>query len=105
MDNKVKNPKQDALPNVNSFNDEDILNDVLISLKHLSTMYGTLGHEASNATLSNQVDTLNKGVSKLGRDAFNLMFEKGWYCLERETPQKLNEEYNKFTQKQTEISG
>lgn len=102
--NKVKNPKQEALPSVNEFNDEDILNDVLISLKHLSTMYGTLKQEASNKTLVSEVEKLSKETGKLARDAFNLMFEKGWYSLELETSSKLSEEYNKFTTKKEEIS-
>ena len=104
MDNKVKNPKQDPMPDAKSFNDEDILNDVLISLKHLSTMYGTLCQEASNATLTTEIETLSKEVGKLAKSSFNLMFEKGWYCLEKELPEKLDEEYNKFSTKQTEIS-
>jgi len=104
MDNKVKNPMKDPLPDTNSFNDEDILNDVLISLKHLSTMYGTLNQEASNKELVSKIEMLNKEVSTLARDSFNLMFENGWYCLERETPEKLNEEYNKFSNKEIEIS-
>ncbi len=101
--NKVENPKQVVLPNEQNFNDENILNDVLISLKHLSTMYGTLKQEASNKKLVNEVDSISKDVGNMARDSFNLMFEKGWYSLERADDQKLSEEYNKFSLKKEEI--
>lgn len=99
MDNKVQNVKQPVLPDENSFNDEDILQDVLISLKHLSTEYGLLKEEASHKGLVSKIDPIAKEISQMARDSFNLMFEKGWYVLEKQTPQKLNEEYNKFNQK------
>ena len=104
MDNKVGNPKIDPMPSTNTFNDEDILNDLQTSLKHLSTMYGTLNQEASHKELVDKIETLSKEVSRLARDSFNLMFENGWYCLEKQEEQKLNEEYNKFSQKLGEIS-
>ncbi|MDD2391605.1 MAG: spore coat protein [Bacilli bacterium] len=101
--NKVENPKQAILPNEENFNDEDILNDVLTSLKHLSTMYGTLKQEASNKKLVNEVDSINKDVGDMARDSFNLMFKKGWYPLEQEDSQKITEEYQKFSSKKKQL--
>lgn len=99
MDNKVQNEQQPVLPDEASFNDCDILQDVSTSLKHLLTMYGLLCQEASNQTLADRVDQLSKETSTMARSSFNLMFEKGWYGLERQPQQKLTEEYNKFQQK------
>ncbi len=103
MNSKVQNTKQTVLPGENSFNDEDILQDVMTSLKHLSTQYGLLMQEASNEKLAQHVETLSKDVGKMARDSFNLMFEMGWYCLEKQELQKLNEEYNKFLEKEKQL--
>ena len=102
--NKVQNPKQPVLPDEKSFNDEDILQDVMTSLKHLSTQYGLLVQEASHQALSDQVGTIAKEVGTMARTSFNLMFEKGWYSLEKQQPQKLTEEYTKFSQKQQQFN-
>lgn len=101
--NKVQNPKQQVLPDENSFNDCDILQDVSTSLKHLSTLYGLLVQEASNENLSNRADGLAKEIGTMARNSFNLMFEKGWYCLEKVPAQKLSQEHNKFMQKGNQL--
>ena len=99
MKNKIMNEKEFPLPNEEEFNDEDILLDVMTSLKHLSTVYGTLIQEASNEDLSSRIEKNAKKISTLARDSFNLMFEKGWYGLEPQDCEKLCEEYNNFETK------
>jgi len=98
MDKKVAN-KKESIKSLTSFNEEDILQDVLASMKHLSTIYGTLSQEASNAHLLKKIEPLAKQVAKMARDSFNLMFKKGWYTLEAQVPKKIEEEYNKFKKK------
>ena len=98
MDNKVQNPKQDILPDETSFNDKDMLQDALSSVKGLVTEYGLLSSEASNQTLKTKIENLAKALDQNQRILFNLMFEKGWYVLEKADTQKINEELTKHKQ-------
>ena len=95
---KVENPKQDILPDETSFNDKDMLEDALVSIKGLITSYGLLSGEASNQTLKTEIETLTKTLGEHQRTLFNLMFEKGWYILEHADSTKINEELTKFKQ-------
>ena len=95
---KVENPKQDILPDEISFNDKDMLEDALTSVKGLVTSYGILGTEASNQTLKTEIDSLSKALGEVQRNLFNLMFEKGWYILEKVDAAKINEELTKHQQ-------
>ena len=104
MNNKIENVKQPVLPNDNSFNDEDILQDVLASLKHLSLLYSNCKGEASNKQLESKIDSICKEVGQMARDSFNLLFEKGWYSLEKEAPQKISQEINKFSSKKAALN-
>ena len=95
---KVENPIQDILPDETSFNDKDMLEDALVSVKGLITSYGLLSGEASNQTLNSEIETLSKALGEQQRTLFNLMFEKGWYILEKADTTKINEELTKFQQ-------
>ena len=99
MANKVENTKAEVLPSEEVFNDEDIIVDVLNSLKHLGTSYGTLLQEASNKDLSTKLEVLSKEVGTMARDSFNYLFKKGWYALEEADRNKVTEEHQKFIQK------
>ena len=98
MENKIQNPKQDILPDETSFNDKDMLQDALTSIKGLVQEYGLLGSEASNQTLKTEIEKLSKALDQKQRDLFNLMFEKGWYVLEKVDTNKINEELTKYKQ-------
>ena len=87
----------------NSFNDEDIMQDVLGNIKYISTLYGTFCTEASNKELLSKLEPIAKKVSQLARDTFNLMFEKGWYNLEEVDNKKIKTEHAKFLTKEQEL--
>ena len=92
--------KQEVMPSESSFNDEDILLDTMTSLKHLSTLYGSLISEASNKHLLKDIEPLSKDTSKLARDCYNLMFEYGWYSPKEEDKVTISENYTKFKEKE-----
>ena len=98
----VNNAKEKVL-NKNSFNDEDIMQDVLGNIKYLSTLYGTFNQEASNKELLSKLEPISKKVSDLARDTFNLMFEKGWYSLEAIDKNKIKTEHTKFLAREPEL--
>lgn len=102
--NIVKNEMEDVQPEGVVFNDEQILQDVLSSLKHLLTEYGLLQTEASNQELASTVEQAAKQVGTMTRDSFNLMFKKGWYTLEKAETTKIKKEYDKLNKKLNECN-
>ena len=94
---KVENKKEQILPSEEVFNDKDILQDTLVSLKHLGTMYGTFISEASNKKLISSIEPHSKDITTRARECFNLMFEKGWYCLTEESSTTIDDAYNKYS--------
>lgn len=99
MANKIKNAEIDILPDEKEFNDYDMLQDTLASLKHINTEYGLLVTEASNKNLSDKIEKLAKEIGTLARDCFNLMFEYGWYELTEEDNSSIKEIYKDFSKK------
>lgn len=78
------------------FTDQDILNDVMQSAKHLQNIYNTYSIEASNEEICEVLEDLYLGMKDKARDMFNLMYGKGWYKLEKEDSTKINQTLAKF---------
>ena len=69
--------------NKRKFSDQDILNDLMQSAKHLQNICEVL-------------EDLYLGMKDKARDMFNLMYSKGWYKLEKEDSNKINQTLAKF---------
>lgn len=95
MNNKVQNPKQEVNKGL-ELNDENYLNDILVSLKYLVSNYACALNEASNSNYYNIVKQLFNEVSLLQRDFFDASFQRGWYCLERADSEKINSAIQKL---------
>lgn len=102
-ESKVSNTKAEILPSEDVFNDRDRINDLLISYKHLAYMYSLAAQEASNSELYKQFFQLFEETSQLQRDTYDLMFEKGWYALEKQTPEKIEKLYEMFHKQQKQL--
>jgi len=102
---KVQNPQSGQLSQVKGpqFNDRDIVNDALSSLKHITENYNTFATEASHRTLHNDVMSILVETHTQTRDMFNIMFRKGWYQLEPEQPQKLQQTHQQFVNNQIQF--
>lgn len=83
-------------PQNTNFTDQDILNDILQSAKHLQTIYNTYSIEASNEEIVEVMEDLYLGMKDQTRDMFNLLYGKGWYKLEKEDTNKINQAVTKF---------
>lgn len=103
MPKEIKNKKADLFPDEIAFNDRDILEDTLITLKQVSHTLDTAKSEASNKDLITSYDTLSKSMFNTIRDVFNLMFEKGWYTLEEVDTSKIKKAYDKFNSRKEEM--
>lgn len=102
MNNKISNPKVEV-SNTKEMNDLDYLNDVLESTKNLVCNYSTTLNEASNNAFYEKLKEIFNETSIIQRDLFNLMFQKGWYALEKADNEKITEAFNKYSQEIEQI--
>lgn len=102
---KIQNPQSGLMSQAKGpqFGDRDIVNDQLSSLKHLTENYNVFAREASHRTLHNDVLSILTETHTQTRDLFNIMFRKGWYQLEPEQPQKLQQTHQQFVNNQTQF--
>ena len=95
MANTLKNNKT-TVKKGKKMNDEDILNDILISMKHLVSSYAIALNEASNKSIYKLFSGLLNNSSKLQAELFDMSFKKGWYTIETADNKKIDNAYNKF---------
>ena len=94
--NKISNTKVEV-PKGTTMNDKDYINSVLSSLKEMSKNYVCAMTEASNEYLYEEYFQMFNNISKLQRDVYEVMFQKGWYSLEEAPEMKVNQKYNMLT--------
>jgi spore coat protein CotF len=100
--NMVQNPKTEV-PSIPDMNDKNILNDILINEKNMSSNYSTVLNELSNEFLYNELFKIYKETQDAQRNLFNLLFIKGWYALERADMNKINSKYQEYLNLQQEL--
>ena len=96
MGETIKNSKTPVKKSV-EMNDCDILNDILISYKHLVSSYAISLNEASNKEIYKLFFGLLTETSKMQAELFQLAFKKGWYILETAEETKITQAYDKFS--------
>jgi spore coat protein CotF len=94
----IQNPKPANEPKVKGpeLNDRDRLNDILAMEKYLTDSLNVAAREASHDSLYRDVMTVLNDCHQCARDVYNLMFQNGWYKLEAEEQQKLDQTYQQF---------
>ena len=85
-------------------NDRDRLNDVLATSKYLTDSFNVAVREASHQSLHQDMITILNETHQGTRQAFDLMFQKGWYKLEAEDQQKLDQAYQQFSNYSTQLA-
>ena len=101
--NKVCNPKTEV-PTGMELNDKDYINCLLSSLKDMLKNYTVALTEASNENLYNSYKEMFDNYASLQRDVFELMFRKGWYCLEKAEMQKISDKSQTLNQEISDLS-
>ncbi len=91
--NKINNPKTEV-PTGIELNDKDYITCLLTSLKDMEKNYVIAMSEASNESLYEKYESAFLEISILQRKVYELMFKKGWYCLEKAAQQKITEKLN-----------
>lgn len=100
--NEIKNPKMEVPTGIN-MNDRDYLSSILELEKNMSNNYSIALNEASNDYLYEDYFTLLEDTKDAAREAYNLMFENGWYTLEEAEEQKVNDKITCLEQKLVEL--
>ena len=100
--NKITNPKTETPTGIN-MNDKDYLTCLLTILKEMTKNYATAMTEASNEHLYKSYLSLFNEVSNLQRETYELMFQNGWYELEKEEQNKITEKYNMLSQEYQDL--
>ena len=102
MNEKVQNQKVEV-PETQAMNDRDYLNVVLESLKNLSNNLSVALNEASNQELYQQEFALFEETKRAAHEVYELMFQYGWYTLEKAETQKIDQKYQELTQKISQL--
>ncbi|EFM10109.1 conserved hypothetical protein [Paenibacillus curdlanolyticus YK9] len=77
--------------------DRDRLTEILATEKYLTDSLNIAAKEASHASLHNDVMTVLTETHQMQVELFELMFAKGFYKLEAEEQQKLDQAYQQFS--------
>ncbi|CCQ96313.1 conserved hypothetical protein [[Clostridium] ultunense Esp] len=99
MKNQIANPST-GVPQVKGpeMNDRDYLNDALSTCKYLTDSLNDAVREASHDQLHQDFMQILTETHQSARDFYNLMFQKGWYTLEAEEDQHLQQAHQQFSQ-------
>ena len=85
------------------YTDEQIVNNLLISLKHLKSLYNTFTQEAGTPELYKEVNKLYEEISTMQRATYDLMVKEGWMQVEAQTASAIKKAADKCSQKLTEL--
>jgi len=92
----ISNPKTTQLQKTPQMNDRDFLNDCLATEKYITNAYSIALNEASHEALYQDLLSIYTEAQNEQRQLYNLMFKKGWYKLEQEDQQKLQQKHQQF---------
>ncbi|MGD6817274.1 spore coat protein [Metabacillus sp. 84] len=93
---KIGNPET-QVPKTPQMNERDFVNDVLATEKYMTDAYCTAMNEMSHESLYKDVQAIFNETQNCQRDLYNLMFKHGWYKVEAEQPQKMQQSYQQFS--------
>jgi spore coat protein CotF len=97
--NEIANPQSQQLPQVKGpeMNDRDFLNDGLSTCKYLTDSLNVAVREASHEQLHTDILQILTETHHSSRELYNMMFQNGWYKLEAEEQQKLQQAQQQFS--------
>lgn len=109
MTKEIRNPQTGQLPKVKGMemNDRDRLNDMLATEKYLTDSLNIMQREASHRQLFDDVNLMLNETHQMGREAFNMMFEKGWYTMQgvdRNQVEKAQQQFANYHSSQLPFS-
>jgi spore coat protein CotF len=94
--NQIKNPKT-QVPDTPQMNERDFSNDMLTTEKYMTDAYSNALNEASHEELYQDILNIFIETQNSQREIYNLMFKKGWYSVEATPQQKLQQDYQNYS--------
>jgi len=104
MGNEIKN-QEVQVESGTKMNDKDYMNSLLNILKELTKNYALVLTEASNEKLYQEYKQAFEVFSQLQREIYELMFQKGWYVIEKSDANKIRTEKQKLSAELTKLNG
>jgi spore coat protein CotF len=93
--NSIKNPKT-QIQKTPLMNDRDFANDALTTEKYMTSSYSIAMNEASHQDLYQTLATIHQETQDCQRNLYNIMFKNGWYGIEQESSQKIQNSVQQF---------
>ena len=100
--NQISNPKTEV-SNGLELNDKDYITSLLSCLKEMEKNYTVALSEASNEQLFKNYKNVFDEISSMQREVYELMFRKGWYCMEQADQQKISSKYETLMEEYTNL--
>ena len=97
MNNIIQNKKVEVSKSI-ELNDKDYLNSINSTLKEMVKNYSVVLTEASNENLFKVYKKIFDNIITMQRQTFELIFEKGWYILEKAEKNKINNKFSTLNQ-------
>ena len=97
MNNIIKNKKEEVSKGI-ELNDKDYLNSINSTLKEMVKNYSVVLTEASNENLFKVYKKIFDNIITMQRQTFELIFENGWYILEKAEKNKINNKFSTLNQ-------
>ena len=102
--NKISNPKTEVSKGM-KLNDKDYITCLILTLKCMEKNYAIALTEASNESLYQKFYQTFEKISQLQRKVYEIMFQKGWYSLEKAENTKISQKLNMLSQELTDLNG
>lgn len=99
---EIKNPKVET-PKGMELNEKDYITSLLTCLKDMEKNYCIAMTEASCEELYNHHLEAFLSISSLQRKVYEIMFQKGWYILEKAEATKIQKKHQTLNQELTDL--
>lgn len=80
--------------------EQEIIQNLLINLKHLKTFLATFSQEAGSKQLEEAVDTAYDEITTLQRNCFDLMVDEKWMKVQYQTQAAVDKLYHQYQDKE-----
>ncbi|TSB48250.1 spore coat protein [Alkalicoccobacillus porphyridii] len=93
---KIQN-QEVQYPKNTHMTDREFITDMLTTEKYITSAYDIAENEASHSQLYQDINMIYQESQDCQRHLYTLMFQKGLYAIESESPQKLQQSYQQFS--------
>lgn len=87
-----------------NFTEKELINDLLLSEKQVSSAYTVGITESSCTNLRNILTRCEQNVLKTQEELFNAMRQRGWYQIKKAASQDVQNAKDKYNQRKNELN-